>query len=393
MIDFGLLAQSIAVTVIVSVVIMYACNSFEEAADYLGRNMPPGVKGATINAIGSSLPELFTTVFLLFVFHDMDGFSAGIATTAGSAIFNSIIIPAVCILAVMFIGVQQSDGTRKKIEWIEVGKGTIIRDGIFLLLAEIVLIILLGHSTLTYVAGAILIGIYLLYFAFLMGQFKMHGTSDSENDEEEGEQEEEAHEKSWIKGLMTLDVNRVFYNGREINNNLQGWVVLMIATLLIAVACHQLANAVMDTGHALNIAPYFVALILAAAATSVPDTVLSVKDALKGNYDDAVSNAVGSNIFDITICLGLPLFVYSLWYEPVTLSVNERGTSNVQELQIALICITVLMLALLLFGKRIGKGKAIALGGLYVLWTTFIVGRAYEWPWLDHMVNMVAKSV
>lgn len=391
MIDLGLLLQSLALTCVISVVIMFACNSFEEAADYLGRNMPPGVKGATINAIGSSLPELFTTVFLLFVFHDMDGFSAGIATTAGSAIFNAIIIPAICILAVMYIGVEQSDGTRKKIQWIEVGKGTIIRDGFFLIIAEIVLIILLGETTLTYVAGAILIGVYLLYFAFLMGQFKMHGTSDEKSESEE--EEEEDHEKSWFKGLITLDVNRVLYNGREINNNLQGWVVLMVATFFIAIACHQLANTVMDTGKALNIAPYFVALILAAAATSVPDTVLSVKDALKGNYDDAVSNAVGSNIFDITICLGLPLLVYTLWFGNVTLSSNENGTSNVQELQIALIIITIIMLGLLLFGKKIGKAKAIALGGLYIIWTTFIVGRAYEWQWLDNIVTMFANII
>lgn len=391
MIDLGLLFQSIAITVVVSIVIMYACNSFEEAADYLGRNMPPGVKGATINAIGSSLPELFTTVFLLFVFHDMDGFSAGIATTAGSAIFNSIIIPAVCVLSVMLIGVSQPDGTRKKIPWIEVGKGTIIRDGFFLLLAEIALILLLGQSTLTYVSGAVLIGIYLLYFAFLMGQFKMHKTSDEESGGEE--EDEDEGKKTWFKGLITLDVNRVIYDGREMSSNVQGWVVLSVATLFIALACHQLANAVMDAGHALNIAPYFVALILAAAATSVPDTVLSVKDALKGNYDDAVSNAVGSNIFDITICLGLPLFVYSLMHGTVSLSGTESGASNIQELRIVLVIITVFMLMLFLFGKKVGKGKAFSLAGLYILWTTYIVGRAYEWQWLDNVVDLVARIV
>ena len=37
--------------------IMYGCNLFEPAADYLGRNMRDGVKGATINAVGSSLPS------------------------------------------------------------------------------------------------------------------------------------------------------------------------------------------------------------------------------------------------------------------------------------------------------------------------------------------------
>ena len=40
-------------------------------------------------------------------------------------------------------------------------------------------------------------------------------------------------------------------------------------------------------------------VIIAAAATSVPDTILSIKDARKGNYNDAISNALGSNIFDI----------------------------------------------------------------------------------------------
>ena len=42
----------------------------------------------------------------------------------------------------------------------------------------------------------------------------------------------------------------------------------------------------------MGIPSYFTAVVLAAAATSVPDTVLSVKDARKGEYDDAVANAV-----------------------------------------------------------------------------------------------------
>ena len=46
-----------------SVAIHFAASSFEGAADYLGRNLPPGVKGATLNAIASSLPEVFTTFF------------------------------------------------------------------------------------------------------------------------------------------------------------------------------------------------------------------------------------------------------------------------------------------------------------------------------------------
>ena len=37
---------------------------------------------------------------------------------------------------------------------------------------------------------------------------------------------------------------------------------------------------------------------IAAVASSIPDTILSFYDAKKGQFDDAFSNAFGSNIFD-----------------------------------------------------------------------------------------------
>lgn len=61
-------------------VIKFAYDAFEEVSDYLGTevyNMAQGVRGATLEAIASSLPELFTTLFLLFVFHDEGGFAGG----------------------------------------------------------------------------------------------------------------------------------------------------------------------------------------------------------------------------------------------------------------------------------------------------------------------------
>ncbi|HAA58723.1 MAG TPA: pseudouridine synthase, partial [Myxococcales bacterium] len=62
------------IIVITSVVIMYACDSFELASKKLGETFPKGIRGATINAVGSSLPELFTSFFLLFLYHNKDGF-------------------------------------------------------------------------------------------------------------------------------------------------------------------------------------------------------------------------------------------------------------------------------------------------------------------------------
>ena len=62
----GLLLATLVI-VFACIVIARASDGFEAAADYLGRNLNEGIKGATINAIGSSLPELLTTFFFLVV--------------------------------------------------------------------------------------------------------------------------------------------------------------------------------------------------------------------------------------------------------------------------------------------------------------------------------------
>ena len=120
-----------------------ACDGFEIASEYLGRNMSEGVRGGTINAISSSIPEMLTTLIALFVLADKDGFAVGIGTTAGSALFNGMIIPAVCILAVVGTVV-----IGKKVQSVDVSSKVILRDGLSLIFAELVLIFLLNGGTL-----------------------------------------------------------------------------------------------------------------------------------------------------------------------------------------------------------------------------------------------------
>jgi len=366
------LTIALIICVLAAVVIMYACNGFDDAACYLGRNMKPGVRGATINAVGSSMPELMTAMFLLFLYHDQDGFSAGIATTAGSAVFNSVIIPLACILAVRYWGVSTVtivDGVKKtvreKINGIDVSKKTILRDGFFLLSAEAALIWFLGGNTMAWWMGAGLMSIYFLYFAFLMTGF---GGGNDEVDEDDDDEDDDDDQKSKIKALLTFDFNNLLFNGRSFSTG-TAWVVLTLATAVIGVACWQLAEAVMMSANALDVPPYFTAVILAAAATSVPDTVLSVKDALRGEYDDAISNALGSNTFDITVALGLPLLVYGLMFGDVFIA----SAQDTQTLRIALFLVTMLVLSLFLFSKRVTVFTSYVLGAVYLGWMAILV--------------------
>ena len=79
-------------------VIWRISSPFDYAASYLTRNLNEGIKGPTINAIASSLPELIISFFFLFYIGDVAGFSAGFATIVGSSIFNITIIPTISFL-------------------------------------------------------------------------------------------------------------------------------------------------------------------------------------------------------------------------------------------------------------------------------------------------------
>jgi cation:H+ antiporter len=374
----------LALIALTSVVIMYACNTFEDAADHLGRNMAPGVKGATINAIGSSLPELFTTMLFLFgpAFLVKNSspeelFSAGIATCAGSAIFNAVIIPGLCILAVMFIGVKKKGG-REKVTSIELNKKVVVKDGFFFLFSEIALIYFLGMQKLTYIMGFSLMAIYVIYILVTLKGGFAGDDEDDDGDHDEGEDDEDESGVGLLGLGWLLDFNARFFGGREFSEdegNGRAWVLLSLSTIFIGIACGGVVYAVEGAAHELGVSLYVTAVLLAAAATSVPDTVLSVKDAMKGDYDDAVANAVGSNIFDICICLGFPLALYSLINSDIMLQSDTDG-GDVQILRFILILASVLILAIFLIGRSIGKVKAVMLFSIYFLWTAFIIGGA-----------------
>lgn len=324
---------ALATVVVACLVIYKACDSFEEGSNYLGRNFPPGVRGATINAIGSSLPELLTTFFLLFVFRDKDGYSAGIATCAGSAVFNAVIIPALVILVAPLARGQK----------IQLDKLTVLRDGAFFIIAEMLLIVFLSNHVLVWWMGAFLLIVYAIYSFTLIQQVRAFGA----------EPEDE----------VDSDIDAA-----------TAWRKLAVSSGVIGAACYALSWAVIALSEWWHVPSYFTAVVFAAAATSVPDTVLSIKDAQQGDYDDAIANAVGSNIFDITVCLGLPLLAYGLVYGPVELSA-VGDAANVQSLRVALLVVTVVVLGLLLVG-RVGRSKGYILLGLYGGWLAFLASQS-----------------
>lgn len=372
---------SLLLIVLSAVIIAKSCDGFEVAADHLGRNMSEGVKGASINAIGSSMPELLATAVFLFLFADTTGFAGGIGTTAGSSVFNTMVIPAFSILAAIKIF---------KISGVKVSKKVILRDGLMLIAAEFILIVTIGE-TLKWWHGMMLMLLYFAYVGYMFMSMKPEEklVSADVNEEDNIDVLDVNISKNRLWAFVTLDLEGAVIGARDIKTS-SSVVLLLISTAVIAVACYILVYGCEVFGHAIGIHGYFVAVILAAAASSVPDTILSVKDAKKGNYDDAVSNALGSNIFDICFALGLPLFLYTLIYGPIT--IPDMVSNDIAELRVILLVLTIIAFFVFLFGEALGKAKAYLLLGMYGVFVVFIVSSAYDLIWIQP-ISSIVKSL
>lgn len=358
--------------VVCGYVIWRAGDTFLEGSNYIGRNLRDGVKGATINAVASSMPELFIALFFLFFLKDVVGFSGGLGTSFGSVLFNSLIIPSVAVLGVLSKSKKQS---------VEVSRKIIIRDGLWLLLVEFVLIYFIQQGVISWVESLVLIIIYGLYVMYLFKTMK----GGHEIDYEEPFSDKE--KVSFLSAFIILDLKRIIIGNQKLNTN-KAWLVFIVSSLIIGFVCYFLVIACEWLGsetysvywfgelQGLGIPLLFVAIVFAAIGSSFPDTIISYKDAQKGNYDDAVSNAYGSNIFNLCVALGLPLFFFTFIYGPIELT--PEIVDLISSLSWWFFGLTFFSIFLYTRPGGVTRNQAFVLIFLYIIFILFIFWSAYS---------------
>jgi cation:H+ antiporter len=352
-------------------VIWRSSDGFEVASDYLGRKLPAGIKGASINAIASSMPEFLTTIFFLFYLRDPEGFSGGLGVTSGSALFNLLIIPSLAVMMLFSIG--RGKGVRLK-------KKVLLREGLVLLISQVVFISFLFQGELLGKHGLILVMIYLLYLGLLVAITRSRKNADPGYSLRAPRRDRPA----WVR-WVSLDVTRLVLSRGRISRSL-AWILLLISTSIMTFGTWLLVYATDLFGEVTGIPLIFVAVVLSAAATSVPDTIISVKDARKGNYDDAVSNALGSNIFDIAFALGFPILLYNLFYRS-SMTLHWYVLKFTLEVWAFLLLATVLALVIMLTGKFFTRLKAFMLLGIYLLFLLFV------WTQVSDLQEGIGKTL
>ena len=340
--------------VVSGVIIWRSTDGFELASDFLGRRLTKGVKGATINAIASSMPEFLSTIFFLFYLKDANGFSGGVGITGGSAVFNILVIP-ICIYFVL----RFSSGMKK----IPVERKTFLRDGIILLIMTGFVAWIVSFEQLMWWHGLLLTAPYLIYLLFLFGGQKK---SDLVRDNFSYSPPEKT---GTFYNFISLNLEKLVLKGRIIRTT-NAWTLLIVSVLVMVVGTWMLVHGTAMLGENLGIPIIFISVILAAAASSIPDTIISIRDAKKGNYEDAFSNALGSNIFDISFALGFPLLIYTLFFGNIqmdpAISIASEG------IWMALFVITLFTVLIFWLGKNYNLIKATLLIILYLGFIAFI---------------------
>ena len=151
-----------------------------------------------------------------------------------------------------------------------------------------------------------------------------------------------------------------------------------ITSALMVFAAHKLAC------H-LGIGSYLMGLVVLAAGTSIPDALSSVVVAKEGEGDMAVANAIGSNVFNIFLGIGLPMILTQMIYdEPYV--VRDKWPIIVSS--IMLIVITIIMYIALYMNRWILSPKLS--WGLLIMFPIYIVlnvlldnGTLELYSWLD----------
>jgi len=315
-----------AIILVSSIVIYFAGEKFATTSSNLGDyfRLPRDVKGATFDAVSSSLPELLVALYSVIFFKQFD---VGIGTIAGSALFNLLVIPGLCVFVAPVA--------------FKVSKKVISRDALFYLISVFALVTLLYYfQTWGLIIAILLLGLYGIYLRDIIIHTKTH--------------------KKELKETKPTNI--------RLAKELPMFLMLLF---VIGIFTFFLTDAAIDLSHVLGISPIIVAFTIIAAATSVPDTIISVTNARKGDIDDATANVFGSNIFDILVGLGLPLLIYTLYKGSVIIDFSNM------EIIFGLLGSTIILLYFFAEDHSLNKRQARALLLMYLLFVSYIIYLAF----------------
>lgn len=314
------MAIQIVLLVVGFVLLIKGADIFIDGASNLARNfkMSKMFVGLTIVAFGTSAPEFAVSIKSII----SGSGEIVLGNVIGSNILNILLILG-CSSLVHFLRVK--DTTVKKeiplVLLMTLLLSVLINDGLF------------GEnlpSQLTRNDGIIILLFFSVFIYYLFSMMRNKTDDDTEDE---------------IWSLF-----------KSIGFTLLGIVAIIFGSNLVVDSATHIAKS-------LGVSERIIGLTIIALGTSLPELVTSVTATKKGEYDIAIGNIVGSNLFNIGIVLGLPILLFG------TVSI---GTFN----NIDLIFMILSALALFIFARndyKITRNEGIVFLLMFVVYYAMVL--------------------
>jgi len=229
--------------------------------------IPEFIIGATLIALGTSLPEMAASVAASL---------NGKADIAISNVIGSNILNITLVLATVFL-------ISKKIT---PARDFFAKDSTWALVPVLVFILMIFDGVISRFDAALLLLLMGSYLLFLLQDAK--SIPDLENIEEF--EEIDLSTFSWTKVIP----------------------LLLLGFVLVIIGAHFTVESASEIARDFGISEWIIGIIMISLGTSLPELVVSISAAVKGKVDMAIGNIIGSNMANTTVVLGTAAMVHPL---------------------------------------------------------------------------------
>ncbi|HIQ46997.1 MAG TPA: calcium/sodium antiporter [Sulfurovum sp.] len=229
-------------------------------------NIPEFIIGATLIALGTSLPEMAASIAA-----SMDGKpTIAIANVIGSNILNITLV-----LATVFIIAKNINPDRD----------FFAKDSTWALVPVLVFLLMILDGVIDRFDASLLF--------LLMGAYLMFLLQDAKNIPQDVLEELEELEEDTFSWVSTIPF-------------------LVAGLLLVIVGAHFSIESASEIAKRFGISEWIIGIIMISLGTSLPELVVSISAAIKGKVDMAIGNIIGSNMANTTVVLGAAAFTNPL---------------------------------------------------------------------------------
>ncbi|HIQ27593.1 MAG TPA: calcium/sodium antiporter [Sulfurovum sp.] len=264
-------------------------------------NIPEFIIGATLIALGTSLPEMAASIAASY---------NGRAEIAVANVIGSNILNITLVLASVFLIAKNINPNRD----------FFAKDSTWALVPVLIFILMIIDGVISRFDAILLL--------LLMGAYLMFLLQDAKGVLEEDLEIPENETFSWVKTIPMI---------------LGGFI-------LVVVGAHYTVESASIIAKSFGISEWVIGIIMISLGTSLPELTVSISAALKGKVDMAIGNIIGSNMANTTVVLGAAALV-----NPLTLDASSYL------FDIATMIVATLILVFITANKLYNKSAGISL--------------------------------